>query len=81
MDRRMSAALDKYITGNWGEDQVRDIENMERVKKRKIKEIVVELQLSGYTVDRMDEFSEANNISVTELIKRCVEHCESTNFF
>lgn len=59
----------------------RDIENMERRKKKKIKEIAVKLQLSEYTVDRMDDFSEANNISISGLVKRCIEHCESTNFF
>lgn len=25
MDRRMGAALDRYITGNWGEDSVSDV--------------------------------------------------------
>lgn len=56
MDRRMSAALDRYITGNWGEDSISDMPpSCENCPEEKYNECegqfmntCIEVQLDGH---------------------------------
>jgi hypothetical protein len=42
---------------------------------------VVTLNLNGYLSDRMLKYCKENNIKEEDLIVRCLQHCESKNYF
>lgn len=43
--------------------------------------IQVNLKIDEYLKSRIENFCKKENIGIDQLIQRCVEHCESKNYF
>lgn len=43
--------------------------------------VTLTLDMNGFLSERMLKFCKENNIKEEDLIVKCLQHCESTNYF